>query len=151
MVVGVLSAAAAVFLLSRFFAYVWDLLPIAASRPVGAIAIGLFVITAGWWFFRLRETHRTAYAALELGAALGTSVEASLRLGGQSNRGALMLTLFGCIYIAVRAYDNFAKAAEERRASADLEKRIAMAFNAGAGAPATKGEPLPPPSPSPPP
>lgn len=62
-----------------------------------------------------------------------------------------MLTLFGCIYIAVRAYDNFAKAAEERRASADLEKRFSMAFNAGAGTLTTKGEVVPPPPPSPPP
>lgn len=100
----------------------WDRFPYVASSLWGALAIGAVVALLGGFLFVLRETKRFFYASLELGAAIGVSAEACLRLGPTTSKSALVFALLGGIYIAVRAFDNFAKAREENPGGRSLSR-----------------------------
>ena len=92
----------------------WERFPTFASSTWGAIAVGTTVALLGAILFMIREKMRFVYASLELGAAISVSIEACLRIGPTESRWALVFALLGGVYIAVRAYDNFAKALDER-------------------------------------
>lgn len=92
----------------------WERFPTFASSTWGAITVGAAVALLGAILFMIREKMRFVYASLELGAAIGVSIEACLRIGPTALKSALVFALLGSVYIAVRAYDNFAKVLDER-------------------------------------
>lgn len=86
-----------------------------AADPFVALPVGFTVLLIGALFYLLRERSRMTYAALELGSAMGASVEACYRYGTDSSNPAFFFTILGGIYIAVRGFDNLFKAINERR------------------------------------
>lgn len=96
----------------------WERFPTFASSTWGAIAVGASVALLGAIMFMIREKMRFVYASLELGTAIGISIEACLRIGPTASKTksewALVFALLSGVYIAVRAYDNFAKVLDER-------------------------------------
>ena len=81
--------------------------------PLGA---GVVAIALGAALYALRESKRRVYASLELGTAAGMAMELTTRATGGTSTTAVVLGYFGAIYVAVRAFDNFAKARVERAA-----------------------------------
>lgn len=86
--------------------------------PLGA---GVIAIGLGAALYALRESKRRVYASLELGTAAGMAMELTTRAAGGTSTTAVVLGYFGAIYVAVRAFDNFAKARAERAAEVTMK------------------------------
>lgn len=70
--------------------------------------IGVFVVaTIGISFYVLRQRQRVAYAILEFGAGLGLCYYAATKMADDHRPDAAIAAILGCIYIIVRACDNF--------------------------------------------
>lgn len=93
----------------------WANYPHFFESSLGVSATVVVVSAIGAIFFTVREKALFIYAWMELGTAIGLTIEACYRIGPSQNKGALIVALLGAIYIVVRALDNFTKAWKVRR------------------------------------
>ncbi len=88
----------------------------AVPETLAAGMVGGVVLAAGAAFYQVRTRTPFAYACLELGSAVGIAVEAYLRLKPDGSRATLAFALLASVYVAVRGFDNVARAKSLRQA-----------------------------------
>jgi len=84
-----------------------------AADPFVAFTVGIAVLVFGALLYLFRERYRKIYAIGELAVASIVAAEVCYRYGADTTNPAFLITLLGSLYIAVRGFDNFAKAREE--------------------------------------
>ena len=102
----IISALSVNYLFGKVSAY-WIQIPSFFDSIWNRIICTLCVAMFGIAFYVLRQRHRKIYASIEFGAGLGLAYYATTKLPGDQKTDAALAALLGCVYIIVRACDNF--------------------------------------------
>jgi len=104
----------------------WEQLPYFLNSRLGQFVAAGSVVIFGGCFFLLRKHQRFVYASIEMGTALfgGYKGAAILASTLAPDRLGFALTFVGCVYIAVRAYDNFEHALRSKLTSRPIASSV---------------------------
>jgi hypothetical protein len=108
-------ATAGIGLLYSKLESIWVHIPTLFESQTSRFVSSLAIIIIGALAYWLREKRRFTYASLELSVAAITAYNAAIKLHKDNDPFTGILAFLACIYIVVRACDNFDKASIERK------------------------------------
>ena len=108
-----ISAISTNYLFNKITLY-WSRIPFLFDSVLSRLGCTGIIAMIGILFFWLRQHHRGIYASIEFGTGLGLGYYAAAKLSNDHKTDAALAAMLGCIYIIVRACDNFYQASKAK-------------------------------------